>query len=85
MIMSREEITGTVIETVAEVLNINASELNENTNPQQEFGADSIDFVEILVSLEEKLDIDFPDKVVAGTKFDTIADITQFVEPFVKD
>ena len=43
--MSKEEITGTVIETVAEVLNVNASELNENTNPQQEFGADSIDFI----------------------------------------
>lgn len=83
--MSKEEITGTVIATVAEVLNVNASELNENTSPQQELGADSIDFVEILVSLEEKLDIDFPDNVVAGTTFDTIGDIIQFVEPFIKD
>ena len=83
--MSKEEITGTVIETVADVLNVNASELNENTNPQQELGADSIDFVEILVSLEEKLDIDFPDNVVAGATFDTIGDIIQFVEPFTKD
>lgn len=83
--MSKEEITGTVIETVADVLNVNASKLNENTNPQQELGADSIDFVEILVSLEEKLDIDFPDNVVAGATFDTIGDIIQFVEPFVKD
>ena len=83
--MSKEEITGTVIETVADVLNVNASELNENTNPQQELGADSIDFVEILVSLEEKLDIDFPDNVVAGATFDTIGDIIKFVEPFTKD
>lgn len=83
--MNKEEITGTVIVTVAEVLNVNASELNENTNPQQELGADSIDFVEILVSLEEKLDIEFPDNVVAGTTFDTIGDIIQFVEPFTKD
>lgn len=83
--MSKEEITGTVIETVADVLNVNASELNKNTNPEMDYGADSIDFVEILVSLEEKLDIDFPDNVVAGAKFDTIGDIIQFVEPFTKD
>lgn len=83
--MSKEEITGIVIEAVAEVLNVNASELNENTNPQQDYAADSIDFVEILVSLEEKLDIDFPDNIVSGTKFDTIGDIIQFVEPFVND
>lgn len=74
----------TVIDAVAEVLDVDVTELSSETKLQDDLGADSIDFVDVLVRLEEEYDTEFPDNDVRDTTFITIDDITTFVYNHLK-
>ncbi len=43
-------------------------------------GADSLDAVEIIITLEREFGVKFPDRDIFNTDLHTIADITKFVE-----
>lgn len=77
--MSKEEIEKIVTEAVADELGVNADELSADTN-LQETGADSLDAVEIIISLEHEFGVKFPDYDIFNTDLNTITDITKFVE-----
>jgi acyl carrier protein len=69
----------TVLDAVAEVLDVNMTEISSQTKLQDDLGADSIDFVDILVRIEETFSTEFPNNDVQNTTFITIDDITTFV------
>lgn len=69
----------TVLDAVAEVLDVNMTEISSETKLQDDLGADSIDFVDILVRIEETFSTEFPNNDVQNTTFITIDDITTFV------
>lgn len=69
----------TVLDAVAEVLDVNMTEISSETKLQDDLGADSIDFVDILVRIEETFNTEFPNNDVQNTTFITIDDITTFV------
>ncbi len=50
----------TVLDAVAEVLDVNMTEISSQTKLQDDLGADSIDFVDILVRIEETFNTEFP-------------------------
>ena len=77
--INKASIQKTVIDAVAEVLDVDVTELSSETKLQDDLGADSIDFVDVLVRLEEEYDTEFPDNDVRYTTFITIDDITKFV------
>ncbi len=62
---------------VAEQLGIDIAEVSPNANILDDLGADSLDVVELVMSLEDIFDIEVPDEEVEGMR--TIADIQQFV------
>lgn len=63
---------------IANQLSIEEEKLNENTNIAEELGADSLDLVEILMSLEDEFGISIPDEAIPTIK--TIKDIVDFIE-----
>ena len=67
-----------VKEIIATQLSVNVEKVTEKTNIAEELGADSLDLVEILMSLEDEFGISIPDEAIPNIK--TIADIVAFIE-----
>ena len=67
-----------VKEIIASQLSVPADKITETTNIAEELGADSLDLVEILMSLEDEFGISIPDEAIPTIK--TIKDIVEFIE-----
>lgn len=78
--MNTEEIEKKVIETMAEMFEVQPEELSSDTKPLEDLGADSIDIVELIIAFETEYDTTFPDDDIFSAKLDTIGDITKFIE-----
>lgn len=51
-----------VIEVICEQLSVKPEEVKDNASFIDDLGADSLDTVELVMGLEEKLDLDIPDE-----------------------
>ena len=67
-----------VKDIVAKQLSVKPEEIKNDSNIAEELGADSLDLVEILMSLEDEFGISIPDEAIPNIK--TIADIVAFIE-----
>lgn len=67
-----------VKEILAKQLGIDAAKINENTNIATDLGADSLDLVEILMSLEEEFSVSIPDDAIPNIK--TVGDLVSFID-----
>ena len=76
--MENKEMTAKVTEIIANQLSVPAEKVKGNTNIAEELGADSLDLVEILMSLEDEFGISIPDEAIPNIK--TINDIVDFIQ-----
>ncbi len=67
-----------VKEVVVEQLNVSPDEVKEDSKFADDLGADSLDVVELVMSLEEKFDIEIPDE--EAEKIATVADAIAYIE-----
>ena len=67
-----------VKEIIATQLSVNVEKVTEKTNIAEELGADSLDLVEILMSLEDEFGISIPDEAIPTIK--TIKDLVEFID-----
>lgn len=67
-----------VTKLLAEQLNIDVKTIKPASKIIEDLGADSLDMIEMLMSLEEEFGISVPDDQVASLK--TVKDITDFIE-----
>jgi acyl carrier protein len=67
-----------VKEVVVEQLNVSPDEVKEDSKFADDLGADSLDVVELVMSLEEKFDIEIPDEEAEGIA--TVSDAIKFIE-----
>lgn len=67
-----------VIEILAKQLRIDAAKITAETNMASDLGADSLDLVEILMSLEEEFNISIPDEAIPGIV--TVGDLIKYIE-----
>lgn len=67
-----------VKEIIANQLSVKVDTLKDETNIAEELGADSLDVVEILMSLEDEFGVSIPDEAIPQIK--TIKDIVDFIE-----
>lgn len=72
--MSKEEVK----EMIAKQLRIDADSIEDDSNIVTDLGADSIDLVEMLMMIEERLDITITDEEAAELK--TVRDVVDFIE-----
>ncbi|WP_433559428.1 acyl carrier protein [Pseudonocardia xinjiangensis] len=64
--IARAEITGSVVEIVAEVLGVAAADLRTDTDLRTVEGADSIKVLRIIAKIEQRYDIELEDEDVFG-------------------
>lgn len=67
-----------VKELIAEQLDVDADTVTVTSNIQDDLGADSLDVVDLVTSLEEEFDMEIPDEAVANIK--TVGDIVKYIE-----
>jgi len=66
---------------VAEQLGVERAEVTKDASILDDLGADSLDVVELVMTLEEAFNIEVPDEAVEEMR--TIGDVQRFVESHV--
>ncbi len=66
-----------VKEVIAKQLRINVSDISDDAAIIEDLGADSLDIVEMLMTLEDEMNIIIPDD---ATGLKTVKDISAFIE-----
>ncbi|MBQ3195588.1 MAG: acyl carrier protein [Clostridia bacterium] len=72
-----------IIEVLAKQLRIDPSEINESSNIMEDLGADSLDLVEILMTLESEMGIVISDEDALTLK--TVGDVAVYLERVTGD
>ncbi|MBQ2823678.1 MAG: acyl carrier protein [Oscillospiraceae bacterium] len=67
-----------VKEIIVDQLDVEEDKVIAGANIQDDLGADSLDVVDLVMSLEEEFDIEIPDEAVEGIK--TVGDIVKYIE-----
>ena len=67
---------------LSEQLDVEPEEITEQSNIIEELGADSLDVVEMLMSLEDEFNVIITDEKVH--EFTTVGDVVKFVEGLIK-
>ncbi len=65
-------------EILSEQLSIDQESIELSSNLADDLGADSLDAIDIVMSIEDQYSIEVPDKVIENIK--TVEDIVSFVE-----
>ncbi len=65
-------------EILAEQLDANAEEMTMETRIDEDLGADSLDVVELLMSIEDEFEVEIPDEEIESLK--TIGDVVEYIQ-----
>ncbi|MCI8320276.1 MAG: acyl carrier protein [Dorea sp.] len=65
-------------ELIAEGLNIDESKITEASSFKDDLGADSLDLFELVMSLEDKYDVEIPSEELE--KLLTVGDVIKYIE-----
>ena len=80
--MSREEILAQLKPVVAEQRGVDESEVREDASFTEDLNADSLDLVELIMSLEEKFGLQISDE--DAEKLTTVGESVDFISEHVK-
>ncbi|MCI5904841.1 MAG: acyl carrier protein [Oscillospiraceae bacterium] len=67
-----------VKELIVDQLDVDEDKVTPGANIQDDLGADSLDVVDLVMSLEEEFDIEIPDEAVENIK--TVGDVVKYIE-----
>ena len=67
-----------VREIIADQFSVDVNKITETTNIAEELGADSLDLVEILMSLEDEFCVSIPDEVIPNIK--SVKDVVDYID-----
>lgn len=67
-----------VREILCDQLDIDPEDVTLDSNIVEDFGADSLDLVDFVMSLEDEFDKEIPDEDIEGIK--TIGDVVSYIE-----
>lgn len=67
-----------VRDIIAEQFDVDTDEVNAESSIIDDLGADSLDVVDLISSVEDEFDVQIPDEKVEGIK--TVGDIVAFIE-----
>ena len=63
---------------LAEQLDIEPDEITMDSNILDDFGADSLDLVDLVMALEDEFEVEVPDDAIES--FHTVGEVVRFVE-----
>lgn len=78
LITKGKEMLDKIKEVVAEQLDCDVAEIQEDSKFIEDLGADSLDVVELVMALEEEFDIEIPDEDAEGIL--TVSDALKYIE-----
>lgn len=67
-----------LLQLIAEQFHVEESELKAETNFVEDLNADSIELVELVMSIEDEFDVQIEDEVLSRMK--TVGDVLDYVE-----
>ena len=67
-----------VREIICKQLELEESDVTMDTNIKDDLGADSLDLVDLAISLEDEFEVEVPDNALE--KFETVGDIVRYIE-----
>ncbi|MBR1749843.1 MAG: acyl carrier protein [Ruminococcus sp.] len=67
-----------VKEIIVDQLDADENDVTQDASITDDLGADSLDVVDLVMSIEEEFDIEVPDEDVANMK--TVGDIVKYIE-----
>ena len=65
-------------EIISEQLEVNAEDITLESNIMDDFDADSLDLVDIVMSVEDEFEVEVPEDAVEKMK--TVGDVVKFIE-----
>ena len=68
----------TMLKLIADEFNMEVSDLREDMSFQDDLNADSIELVELIMSIEDELDVQVDDEKIE--ELNTIGDVLEYVE-----
>ncbi|MEA5011310.1 MAG: acyl carrier protein [Angelakisella sp.] len=68
---------------LAEQLDADAEEITMSTDIVDDLGADSLDIVDLVMSMEDEFDIEIPDEALEGVR--TVEDMVKYLEERVEE
>jgi acyl carrier protein len=71
-----------LIEAIAEQLGVDESKIKDDSNLANDLGADSLDTLELVMTLEEEFKVEISDS--EAEKLETVADIEKFIDEHLK-
>ena len=71
-------VLGKVKAILSEQFDVDESELNEDTRLDDDLGADSLDVVDLMMSLEDNFDVEIQDEDIE--KIRTVGDLVGYIE-----
>ncbi len=63
---------------LADTLDVSEDEISADTNIATDLGADSLDVVEILMSIEDEFEIEIPDNEIENIR--TVGELVEYIE-----
>ena len=63
---------------LAEQLDADEEEMTMDTNIAKDLGADSLDVVELLMSIEDEFEVEIPDEEIENIR--TIGELTEYIQ-----
>ena len=72
------DLAGRIQSIIADQLGVEQAEVTKDASILDDLGADSLDVVELVMTLEDAFDIEVPDEAVEEMR--TIGDVQRFVE-----
>ena len=81
MLMEKVDIFAKVASTIAKQLRKKPEDITVNMRVMDDLGADRLDIVEMLMTLEEDYDVVIPDEV--AMKFKTVGDVVDYLSTLV--
>ena len=67
-----------ITQILADQLDADADSMTLETKIAEDLGADSLDVVEMLMTIEDEFEVEIPDEDIEGLK--TIGDVTEYIQ-----
>jgi acyl carrier protein len=80
--MTDQDIQSKVFDIISESLSANRSEIELSSSFIDDLGADSLDIVELVMTIEKAFDIEIPDE--DAEKITTVADAVDYIKEHVR-
>lgn len=81
-VSANEDLMCKMVQVISKILNKQASDINMDMSIA-EMGISSIKFVQIIVELEDRFDIEFDDEKIISTEFERVKDLYEYLNTLV--